>query len=101
MDDTLALRGCVRAEAQRLELKGDVLLVTEGVNLVLAADADAGASTLSAAKLSRWLGVRHDHAGRPVTTLDTGYTFELDRGDFEGTFDQREALDPALESQAA
>ncbi len=39
LDDTPALRERVRAEAQRLELKGTVLLAAEGVNLVLAGDA--------------------------------------------------------------
>jgi UPF0176 protein len=39
LDDAPALQERIRAEAQRLELKGTVLLATEGINLVLAGDA--------------------------------------------------------------
>jgi UPF0176 protein len=38
-DDAPTLQARIRAQAQRLELKGTVLLATEGINLVLAGDA--------------------------------------------------------------
>ena len=123
-------------------IKGTVLLAEEGINLFLAADANAihdflawlrldvrfadlhakpswshaqpfakllvkikpeiirmnhpairpaagRAPAVDATTLKRWLDSGHDDTGRPVVTLDTRNTFEVDAGTFKNAIDWR------------
>ena len=47
------------------------------------------APAVDAATLKRWLDNGHDDAGRPVVTLDTRNTFEVDVGTFKNAIDWR------------
>jgi UPF0176 protein len=47
------------------------------------------APAVDAATLKRWLGSGHDDEGRPVVTLDTRNTFEVDVGTFKHAIDWR------------
>ncbi|KQM75687.1 hypothetical protein ASE76_07170 [Xylophilus sp. Leaf220] len=51
--------------------------------------AEGRAPSVDAATLRRWLDAGHDDDGRPVVTLDTRNTFEVDAGTFEGAIDWR------------
>lgn len=47
------------------------------------------APAVPAATARRWLEQGHDDAGRPVVTLDTRNTYEVERGTFQGAIDWR------------
>ncbi|WP_019560091.1 sulfurtransferase [Caldimonas manganoxidans] len=47
------------------------------------------APAVDAPTLARWLEAGHDDQGRPVVTLDTRNTFEVDHGTFDGAIDWR------------
>jgi len=51
--------------------------------------ADGRAAFVDAHTLKRWLDAGHDDEGRPVVTLDTRNTYEVDEGTFEGAIDWR------------
>ena len=146
LPDAQALREPLLASAGVLQLKGTILLATEGINLFLAGDpadvraflaglradprlsglrakeswsgevpfrkllvkvkneiirmnqpairpdttsADGRAPAVSAGTLKRWLDQGHDDEGRPVVTLDTRNTFEVEAGTFRGALDWR------------
>lgn len=51
--------------------------------------ADGRAAFVDAHTLKRWLDAGHDDEGRPVVTLDTRNTYEVDEGTFKGAIDWR------------
>ncbi len=51
--------------------------------------ADGRAPSATPATVKRWLDQGHDDEGRPVVTLDTRNTYEVDEGTFEGAMDWR------------
>ena len=51
--------------------------------------ADGRAPAVSPAKVKQWLDQGHDDEGRPVVTLDTRNSFEVDHGTFVGAIDWR------------
>jgi len=51
--------------------------------------AEGRAPAATPATVKRWLDQGHDDEGRPVVTLDTRNTYEVDEGTFEGTMDWR------------
>ena len=52
-------------------------------------DGDGRAPAVDAATLKRWLDDGHDDQGRPVVTLDTRNSFEVDIGTFKNAIDWR------------
>jgi UPF0176 protein len=69
----------------RVKVKGEIIRM----NHPTIQPAQGRAPAVDALTAKRWLDQGHDDAGRPVITLDTRNTYEVDEGTFEGAIDWR------------
>ena len=69
----------------RVKVKGEIIRM----NHPTIRPADGRAPAVDAWTAKRWLDQGHDDAGRPVVTLDTRNTYEVDEGSFSGAIDWR------------
>ncbi len=69
----------------RVKVKGEIIRM----NHPTIRPADGRAPAVDALTAKRWLDQGHDDDGRPVVTLDTRNTYEVDEGTFSGAIDWR------------
>ena len=69
----------------RVKVKGEIIRM----NHPTIRPADGRAPAVDAVTAKRWLDQGHDDEGRPVVTLDTRNTYEVDEGTFAGAIDWR------------
>jgi UPF0176 protein len=69
----------------RVKVKGEIIRM----NHPTIQPAQGRAPAVDALTAKRWLDQGHDDSGRPVITLDTRNTYEVDEGTFEGAIDWR------------
>lgn len=69
----------------RVKIKGEIIRM----NHPTLQPAQGRAPAVDALTAKRWLDQGHDDAGRPVVTLDTRNTYEVDEGTFVGTIHWR------------
>ncbi len=69
----------------RVKVKGEIIRM----NHPTIRPAEGRAPAVDAVTAKRWLDQGHDDAGRPVVTLDTRNTYEVDEGTFAGAIDWR------------
>ena len=69
----------------RVKVKGEIIRM----NHPTIQPAQGRAPAVDALTAKRWLDQGHDDTGRPVVTLDTRNTYEVDEGTFEGAIDWR------------
>ena len=69
----------------RVKVKGEIIRM----NHPTIRPAEARAPAVDAFTAKRWLDQGHDDEGRPVVTLDTRNTYEVDEGTFAGAIDWR------------
>jgi len=68
-----------------VKLKGEIIRM----NQPTIQPAQGRAPAVDAQTVKRWLDQGHDDSGRPVVTLDTRNTYEVDEGTFAGAMDWR------------
>ena len=69
----------------RVKVKGEIIRM----NHPTIRPAEGRAPAVDALTAKRWLDQGHDDEGRPVVTLDTRNTYEVDEGTFAGAIDWR------------